>query len=131
MKRPQVHIWTILYFLLGTAPFLLLCLWAVKDGWFPSEKVLMKHPDPSDHFYSFNQSLAVISGLLAFAATLPAWIVILGKQKSWVWMTTLVFIAIGMTQNALLGIPILIFWIRDSNKSYYGQVQQQAEMSPR
>ncbi len=31
-------------FLILAAIFMLLCIWAVKDAWFPSEKVLTKHP---------------------------------------------------------------------------------------
>ena len=119
MKRPQVHIWTIIYFILGTAPFLFLCLWAIKDAWFPSEIVMQKHPDPFDHFYLFNKSLSVFSGVLVLLATIPIWIMALGKRKPWVWITTLVFIAIGITNNPLMGIPILIFWIKDNNKAYY------------
>lgn len=122
MKRPNVHIWTIVYFFLNLAPFLLLCLWAVKDGWFPSERVLLKHPDPIDHFYAFNQSLAVISAGLALLATTPIWIMVFGKRKSWVWLTTLVFIALGIPNNPLVGVPVLIFWINDKNKAYYGKL---------
>lgn len=119
MKRPHVHIWTIIYFILSTAPFVFFCLWAIKDGWFPSEKVLMKHPESDEQFYVFNQSLAYFSGVLTLVATTPAWIVIFGKRKSWVWMTTLIFIALGIPNNLLMGIPILIFWIKDNNKEYY------------
>ncbi len=31
-------------FLILSAIFFFLCLWAIKDAWFPSEKVLKKHP---------------------------------------------------------------------------------------
>ncbi len=100
---------------------LLLCLWAVKDGWFPSEKVLIRHPETEDQFYIFNQLLAYVSGVLAIIATFPAWLVVFGKRKSWVWTTALVFIALGIPNNLLMGIPILIFWIKDDNKEYYGK----------
>jgi len=44
---------------------LVLGLWCVKDGWFPSEGVLERHPvytpeGDLDHFYVFNRSLAVL-----------------------------------------------------------------------
>ena len=46
-------IWAILLLLLG--------LWCVKDGWFPSETVAAKHPPEEDRgFYLFNQTLAVL-----------------------------------------------------------------------
>lgn len=115
-----MHIWTIIYFFLGTSVFLFLCLWSVKDGWYPSEKVLMKHPDPADTFYTFNQTLAYVTGLLTLAATLPAWLVIFGGRKSWVWMATLIFIALGIPNNLLMGIPVLVFWVKDGNKKFYG-----------
>lgn len=120
LKRPPVHIWTIIYFFLGTGVFLFLCLWSIKDGWYPSERVLVKHPDPSDSFYAFNQSLAIATGILTLVATLPAWLVIFGGRNSWVWMATLIFIALGIPNNLLMGIPVLVFWIKDRNKRYYG-----------
>ena len=43
---------------------LLLGLWCLKDGWYPSPSVLLKHPlnDPThSNFYLFNKSLSVIS----------------------------------------------------------------------
>lgn len=46
-------VWAILLLLLG--------LWAVRDGWFPSENTLTRHPPDSDrHFYQFNKSLALL-----------------------------------------------------------------------
>lgn len=98
-----------------------MCFWAVADGWFPSEKVLLKHPASDDAFYLFNQSLAVFTATLCVVATSPIWIMAFGKRRSWVWVTTLVFIAIGITSNPFMGIPILIFWIKDNNKEYYGK----------
>jgi hypothetical protein len=121
MKRPQVHIWAIIYFIFGTASFLFLCLWAIRDGWFPSERVLWEHPDSTDSFYGFNKSLAVISGVLTIFTAIPAGIIILGKRKSWVWMTILIFIALGIPIFPLMGIPVVIFWIMEKNKEYYGR----------
>lgn len=41
---------------------LVLGLWAIKDGWFPSEaKILEKAPEKLENFKAFNQSLAFIS----------------------------------------------------------------------
>ncbi len=48
-------------FLIWAIILLLLGLWCVKDGWFPSESVLERHPEKSDHFYLFNKSLAILS----------------------------------------------------------------------
>lgn len=51
-------------FLAWAIGLLLLGLWCVKDGWFPSESVLVRHPlsDPeSVRFYAFNKSLAIFS----------------------------------------------------------------------
>jgi hypothetical protein len=39
---------------------LIFAVWFVWDGWFPSERVLEKHPDPQDHFYLFNKSVAIL-----------------------------------------------------------------------
>ncbi len=49
-------------FLLWAVGLLVLGLWCVKDGWFPAESVLLKHPlDKAGSFYLFNKSLAVLS----------------------------------------------------------------------
>jgi len=49
-------------FLIWSVVLLLLGLWAVKDGWFPSASTLIKHSLTEDKgFYLFNKSLAVMS----------------------------------------------------------------------
>ncbi len=48
-------------FLLCALGLLLFGLWCVKDGWFPSEAVLLKHPLKDADFYLFNKSLAILS----------------------------------------------------------------------
>jgi len=121
MNKPKVNNWATAYFILNLLPILLMCFWAIADGWFPSDKVLLKHPLSDDNFYLFNKSLAAFTGTFCILATIPIWILALCKRKPWVWITTLVFIAIGITNNPFMGIPILIFWIKDNNKKYYGK----------
>lgn len=46
----------------------LLCLWAIRDGWFPPASKVLAHgapeaPNPGDGFYAFNRSLAWLSGI--------------------------------------------------------------------
>jgi len=43
-----------------------LSLWFAWDGWFPRASVRQRHPDASDHYYTFNRSVAVL--LLSAAA---------------------------------------------------------------
>jgi len=83
----------------------------------------MKHPDPADTFYAFNKTLSVISGGFSFLATTPIWIMVFGGRQPWVWTTTLVFIAIGLVNNPIMGIPVLLFWVKENNKTYYGKVR--------
>ena len=49
-------------FLYWGVVFLVIGLWCVKDGWFPSADVLVRHPlgKAGDSFYLFNKSLASI-----------------------------------------------------------------------
>jgi hypothetical protein len=50
---------TFLFWGLG---LLFLGLWCVKDGWFPSDAMALKHPiDTDTNFYLFNKSLAFLS----------------------------------------------------------------------
>jgi len=123
MEKPRVNFWAVFYFSLWTVPMLILCIWSIRDGWFPSEKILLKHPYPADTFYAFNKTLSVISGGFSFLATTPIWIWAFGGRKPWVWTTTLVFIAIGLANNPIMGIPILLFWIKENNKAYYGKTR--------
>lgn len=39
--------------------FLIQWLHGIYDGWLPRASVLTNHPDPSDHFYLFNQITGV------------------------------------------------------------------------
>jgi hypothetical protein len=49
-------------FLMWAIILLAIGIWAVKDGWFPSDAVLLKHPlDKDTNFYLFNKSLAFLS----------------------------------------------------------------------
>jgi hypothetical protein len=49
-------------FLVCAVGLLLFGLWCVKDGWFPAESVVLKHPLEKDaSFYLFNKSLAIFS----------------------------------------------------------------------
>ena len=49
-------------FLMWAVILLVIGLWAVKDGWFPSDSVLLKHPlDKDTNVYLFNKSLAFLS----------------------------------------------------------------------
>lgn len=53
-------------FLIWSIGLALLCAWAIKDGWFPSESVIEKHGLPAegkDSFYLFNRSLTFLSGV--------------------------------------------------------------------
>lgn len=45
------------------------------------------------------------------------------KPRPWVWVYNLVLICGGMTSACFLpaSIPLLIFWIRDDTKRYYGR----------
>ncbi len=64
---------TYLYWAIG---LLLLGLWCVKDGWFPSESVLLKHPlDTDTHFYLFNKTTAVLSFLGSAVCVYIHWVV--------------------------------------------------------
>jgi len=46
----------------------LLCIWAIRDGWFPSPSKIAKHgpmdnPNLGDTFYQFNHTVAYLSGI--------------------------------------------------------------------
>jgi len=55
-------------YLIWSAVLALLCVWAIRDGWFPPPSKIAAHgtmdnPNPGDHFYSFNHSLAYLAGI--------------------------------------------------------------------
>ncbi len=55
----------LLYWSIG---LFLLCIWAVRDGWFPPPSKILRHGPPEEAegtFYIFNQTLAVISFIAA------------------------------------------------------------------
>lgn len=64
---------TFLYWAIG---LLLLGLWCVKDGWFPSESVVLKHPLDSDaSFYLFNKTTAVLTLIGSAVCAYIHWVV--------------------------------------------------------
>jgi len=55
-------------YLVGSIVLAFLCVWAIRDGWFPPESKIEMHgtpaePNQGDHFYQFNRSLAYLSGI--------------------------------------------------------------------
>ena len=46
-------------YLLGAVVCLVLGVWHVKDGWFPSGQTLSKHPSAEDSFYMYNKITGV------------------------------------------------------------------------
>lgn len=131
MNRPKVNSWATFFFTLNVLGCLAFFAWAIVDGWFPSEKVLLKHPDPSDPFYLFNQTLAFAMVPITLIAAVPAWVLIKKKKAPWVWTTVLVYISMGILNNPLIYILLLVFWIKQPNKEYYGHyTKPQPPLSP-
>ena len=55
-----------LYWGIGLALF---SLWFVKDGWFPTEAILAKHPPGTDSYYFFNKTMAgfmILASIVCF-----------------------------------------------------------------
>jgi len=53
VPRSRKHLWTAIV-------LLIVALWFIWDGWFPRASVREAHPDPADHYYLFNKSVAVL-----------------------------------------------------------------------
>lgn len=61
----------------------------------------------------------LIIGLAFMIASLVPFFV---QNDSWVWVYNLVLICLGMTSCTIVfSIPLLIFWIREDNRAYYGR----------
>ncbi|MDZ8116992.1 hypothetical protein, partial [Pontiella agarivorans] len=71
MNRPSINIVVQVLCCVATLIMLLLCIWAIRDAWFPTEIIIQKHPDPNDQFYLFNRQLTFIAGALSIVAFLP------------------------------------------------------------
>ena len=121
MNRPSINIVVQFFSVVATLMMLALCVWAIRDAWFPTEIILQKHPDPNDHFYLVNRQLTFFAGALSVVAFLPALIISKGEGKPWVWNTILALLIISIFGNPILGIILLIFWVKEKNKQYYGK----------
>ena len=119
MKRPSVNGWAAFFLTINTLMWVALFAWAIVDGWFPSDAVLAKYPDPSDPFYAFNKTLAVITVPIIVIAAFPVWLLIKKKRAPWVWTTVLVYICLGLMSSLLIHVLLLVFWLKESNKAYY------------
>ena len=123
MNRPKINSWAKFFFILNALVFLGLMAWAIKDGWFPSERVLVKHPNPTDQFYAFNKMLTFMVIPFFIINAYPAWLLIKKRREPWVWTTLLVFICLNLFNSLLIYSPLLIFWIKNNNKEYYGKLK--------
>ena len=64
-------------------------------------------------------------------AVVPAWLLLKKKREPWVWTTLIVFICLNLFNSLIVFLPILIFWIKDNNKEYYGKLKNpQPPLSP-
>jgi hypothetical protein len=120
MEKPKINKILRILFLIGGIFLLLLCLWSIRDGYFPTEAILKHHPSPSDNFYLFNKVLAGVSLLLGI---FHLWLAKeLGKPHGakWLWITVLICIIPSAVSAAFIfGIPILIFWCSKKNRTYH------------
>ena len=123
MNRPKVNSWATFFFILNVLGFVGMFAWAIADGWFPSEKVLLKHPDLADPFYTFNKSLAFTSIPIILIAAIPAWILLKKRREPWAWTTVLIYISLGILNSPLVYILLLVYWIKAPNKAYYGKLK--------
>ena len=62
-------------FLIGGLICLALGVWHVRDGWFPLEKTIAKHPLGTDTFYLYNQTAGVGLCVVAVVCLYIHWVV--------------------------------------------------------
>ena len=120
MNRPKINSWATFFFTLNALGCFAFLAWAIKDGWFPSELVLAKHQESTDTFYLFNKTLSFVMIPISVISVFPALLLLKKKRASWVWTTILVFISMGILNNPIICILLLVFWIKQPNKEYYG-----------
>ena len=123
MNRPAVNI--VVQFFAAVSMFIMLalCVWAIRDGWFPTEAILIRHPDPDDMFYLYNRQLALWSGVLAIVSITPIALISRGGGRPGVWNLILGLLILSALVNPLVGIILIIFWCQQNNRAYYGKGQ--------
>ena len=117
MKKPAVNNVVKVLFLISGVMWIYICLWSLRDAYFPTESILQKHPPSSDGFYAFNKVLALVSTfigtvlfLLAKKLNRPY-----GSKKLW-YVVMLIHLVVLIHPIALL---VFVFWCSKKNRAYH------------
>jgi len=121
MKTPTItKVVRILLLIQGLIWVFVICGWAIFDAYFPTEEVLLKHPNPDDPFYMFNKTLAFIS---PFIGIFHFWMAKKlfrphGSKRSWI-VVLLMYIFYSIIAPIPISLPVLFIWCSKTNKKYH------------
>ena len=116
---PPVVKWYRIYTLFMAIVYLLVIV-LVSLGWFLDESDLRKADLSPIFLYVYMAMLYGIGAVLAGAYIASFFL----SPKPWTWVYHLILICIGLSSPCCMpiSIPLLIFWIKDDNRRYFGRV---------
>lgn len=89
-------------------------------GWLLDEKTIVRDVDmPVWLYYGYLTFLLVMCWVMLAAFSFALFL----NRKPWTWVYHLVMICIGLTSPCCMpaSIPLLIFWIKDDTRHYFGR----------
>lgn len=119
MNKPPINnVVKVLFYISGIL-WGFICVWAIRDGWFPTEKILLKHPSPNDNFYTINKIFAVMCPFCAALFVLLARKLNRPYGSKFVWFAvTIISLAYALFMSPV-ALIVLAFWFSKNNRKYH------------
>lgn len=113
--RPGVIVWFKVYCWILAVMYFFVAMMSIPYFWLSGNE-----PDMPPVLGILMGAVFLLVGLVLLTASLLG---VFLKPRPWVWVYNLVLICIGMTSACFLPacVPLLIFWIKDDTKRYYGR----------
>ena len=129
MKRPLINSVVKLWFLIICFVWIFICLWCIRDAYFPTQEILQKHPLSTDNFYLFNKLLALVS---PFIGALHLWLVKKlnrprGSKRLW-FVIMLILLASTLLLRSPIAFVVLIFWCSKNNRVHHFEQADRASL---
>jgi hypothetical protein len=120
MEKPKVNGVVRVLFLITGVLWIFVCLWSIRDAYFPAEIIHQKHPLPTDTFYLFNKALALISSFIGAMFFLLAKKLNRSHGSKQLWIAILlIHLAYMFFLMSPIALGVLIFWCSKKNRAYH------------
>lgn len=118
LERPRVIVWFFRWCWLALLVNFLACAWSLKDGYFPSESILEKYPDPTLPYYVYNKVMgwAFLIFSILFAAPLALKSRPITYLIGWGMFALLL---LNVPMGTMIAIAFITYWRKPETREYF------------